>query len=351
LAGEKTEKATPKRRRDERKKGNIFLSKDAVSVATLFGSTVMIRVLFVSMVAAIYQIFYYCFSRAAALSHGTEPGFDEIMHECMVVFAKTALPLLLTTALVAAIATVAQTRMLAAPQLLKPKFSRINPLQGFKRLFSLRSLVEALKGIIKISVLLYLIYTCIKSSIETSANYLDMDITTACASLFKAIFSMMLKVGVAFLVLAAVDFMYQKWDYERQIKMSKQEIKEEYKQTEGDPQVKGRIKELQRRMAQSRMMSKVPEADVVIRNPTHFAVALRYTPHVDKAPVVLAKGMDALALKIVEVAEANSVHCIENVPLARGLYANTELDQEIPPEFYNAVAEVLVFLYKLDNKH
>ena len=150
--------------------------------------------------------------------------------------------------------------------------------------------------------------------------------------------------------MAALDFMYQWWDYERQLKMSKQEIKEEYKQTEGDPQVKGKIKQIQRERAQRRMMQQVPSADVVIRNPTHFAVALRYKPEQDAAPIVLAKGQDELALRIVKIAEENKVAVIENVPLARSLYASTELDCEIPPELYAPVAEVLVYIFKLDNK-
>ena len=159
---------------------------------------------------------------------------------------------------------------------------------------------------------------------------------------------MVIRIAIAFIAVAALDFMYQWWDYERRLKMSKQEIKEEYKQTEGDPQVKGKIKQIQRQRAQQRMMQQVPGADVVIRNPTHFAVALRYKPDRDNAPIVLAKGQDELALRIVKVAEEHKVAVIENVPLARGLYADTELNQEIPPEFYGAVAEVLVYIFRLN---
>ena len=159
---------------------------------------------------------------------------------------------------------------------------------------------------------------------------------------------MAIRIVVAYAVLAGADFLYQWWDYERQIRMSKQEIKEEYKQMEGDPQVKGKIKEMQRKMAQSRMMQKVPQADVVIRNPTHFAVALRYKAEQDRAPVVLAKGQDQVALRIVQKAEESGVAVVENVPLARALYASAELDQEIPPELYGPVAEVLVYLYQMN---
>ncbi len=277
---------------------------------------------------------------------------DDLIQECfyemLVIFAKSAGPLLLITVVVAIAATFAQTRGLVTGELLRPKFNRISPLQGFKRLFSLRSIIEAVKGILKIVILLWLIYTCVSDLIIVSSSYLYMDIHEACKHIFNAIFSMMLKVGLAFLVLAAFDFLYQWWDYEREMKMSKQEIKEEYKQTEGDPQVKGKIKELQRRMAQQRMMQQVPQADVVIRNPTHFAVALRYKLGEDEAPVVLAKGQDFMAQRIVAVAEEHKIAVVENVAVARALYANTEVGREIPPMLYGAVAEVMVFLYKLD---
>ena len=180
------------------------------------------------------------------------------------------------------------------------------------------------------------------------ARFLDMELGQACAILYDDIFTLLVQVAVAFIVVAFFDYLYQWWDYERQLRMSKQEIKEEYKQTEGDPQVKGKIKEIQRRRAQQRMMQQVPGADVVIRNPTHVAVALRYKPDKDDAPVVVAKGLDELALRIVSVAEENGVAVIENVPLARSLYADAPLDQMIPMEFYGPVAEVLVYVLKLD---
>ena len=161
---------------------------------------------------------------------------------------------------------------------------------------------------------------------------------------------MVVRICIAFVAVAALDFFYQWWDYEKQMMMTKQEVKEEYKQMEGDPQVKGKIKEIQRRRAQQRMMQQVPGADVVIRNPTHFAVALRYKPGRDDAPIVLAKGQDAVALRIVQIAEENKVAVVENVPLARALYAQAELNQFIPEELYDPVAKVLVYIFKLNDK-
>ena len=346
---EKTEKATPKKRRDERKKGNIFFSNDAVSVAVLLVGLV---VLFLTIGGAAQQVGRFmrmCIAQTQVQQ--TTPSMGDL-EKLMVQFLWTAVQaggvLMAATVVVGIAVTLFQTKMLISGESLKPKFSRLNPLQGIKRLFSLRSLIEALKGLLKILVLLYLIYNFLSGVVNTFTKYLFTDLSAACSDLLGQAFQMSMQIGVAYVVLAAADIFYQWWDYERQIRMSKQEIKEEFKQMEGDPQVKGKIKEAQRKMAQSRMMQKVPQADVVIRNPTHFAVALRYKPDQDRAPVVLAKGQDQLALRIVQKAEESGVAVVENVPLARSLYASTELGQEIPPEFYNAVAEVLVYLYQIN---
>lgn len=261
---------------------------------------------------------------------------------------KTAGPLLLVTAALAVIVTLFQTRFLVSGELIRPKFSKINPLEGFKRLFSPRSAIEALKGILKIILLLVIIFNNLKKLIADSNKYPFTDIEAAVGHFVDTCGTMMFQIIIAFVVLAAADYMYQRWEYERQLRMSKQEIKEEYKQTEGDPQIKGKIKEMQRQRAQMRMMQQVPQADVVIKNPTHYAVALRYKPERDNAPLVLAKGQDSLALRIINVAEEHKIMVVENIPLARALYAQAELNREIPPEFYNAVAEVLVYIFKLD---
>lgn len=352
MPGDKTEKATPKRRRDERKKGNVLLCQDIIAVATLVGSVLGIRLLFPVYVEKLQGMFQYCYGFAGEV--GKQVAIEEYLGEIVVqgvwIFVQTAGLMLCITALMATLATMAQTRLLVTGELLKPKFNRINPAQGVKRLFSLRSVVEALKGILKISILLYLIYTSVVDLVDVSVNYLHTSLPDTCQNLLSAIFFMMLKVCMAFAALAGLDFLYQWWEHERQMKMSKQEIKEEYKQTEGDPQIKSKIKEVQRKMAQSRMMQQVPQADVIIRNPTHYAVALRYRQGEDSAPVVLAKGQDELALRIVRIGEENGIHVMENVTLARALYAEAELYQEIPPDLYGPVAEVLVYLLRLGHK-
>ena len=345
---QKTEKATPKKRRDERQKGHVFFSNDAVAVVTLLGGFGLLWALGPSIAQRLEEFMHYSLSLAAVRPEGETFTGGAVFVECAKTLALTVGPLLAATALLAVAATIFQTKMLISGESIKPKFSRISPLQGIKRLFSLRSVVEALKGILKIAILLYLIYRYLMKVVDLLGKYLYTDLAAACGHLFQQTFSLILQIGLAFAVLAAADIFYQWWEYERQIRMSKQEIKEEYKQTEGDPQVKGKIKELQRKMAQSRMMQQVPQADVVIRNPTHYAVALRYRPEADRAPVVLAKGQDELALRIIRVAEGAKVAVVENVPLARALYAATDLNQEIPPSLYNAVAEVLVYLYRVD---
>lgn len=345
---QKTEKATPKRRRDERKKGNIFFSNDAVSVVVLIAGLATLFLSVGSMADNLGQFLRSCIS-LVRLSQGTDAVGDlrQLLPELLWSFVLTVGPILLVPAVAGIAATFFQTKLLVTGESLRPKFSRINPLQGIKRLFSLRSLIEALKGLLKITVLLYIIYNFLAGTVELFTKYLFTDLVTACSHLAGLAFQMSMQIAVAYVVLAAADVFYQWMDYERQLRMSKQEIKEEFKQIEGDPQVKGRIKEIQRKMAQSRMMQKVPQADVVVRNPTHFAVALRYKPDRDRAPVVLAKGQDQIALRIVQKAEESGVAVVENVPLARALYASAELGQEIPPELYGAVAEVLVYLYQL----
>ena len=350
-AEEKTEKATTKRRRDERKKGNVMMSRDVVSVATLLGSLVMLRVMSGVVMQRADDIFRTCFD----YMERSYPGCllvvgRELVYKSLMTIAVVAGPFLAVTLILSIAATFAQTRMLVTTYPLKPKLSKLNPLQGFKRLFSLHSVVELIKNFIKICILLYLIFDYFTTVVVSFGRFLDMDLAQSGKILYDDIFQLILRVVIAFTAVAFFDYLYQRWEYERKLRMSKQEVKEEYKQTEGDPKVKGKIREIQRRRAQARMMQQVPQADVVIRNPTHFAVALRYRPDQDAAPVVLAKGQDAVALRIVKTAEENKVAVIENVPLARALYAGTELNQEIPPEFYGAVAEVLVFIFRLNEK-
>ena len=276
---------------------------------------------------------------------------SELAVQGIVLVLKTVGIVAAVAILCAVAATFAQTNFLVSTESMKPKFSRLNPLEGFKRLFSLKSLVETLKNLIKIIILMAIIFLSIRDMFLESSNYLYTELGAAAAHLVEMAGGMVVRICIAFVAVAAMDFFYQWWDYEKNMMMTKQEVKEEYKQMEGDPQVKGKIKEIQRRRAQQRMMQQVPGADVVIRNPTHFAVALRYRPEEDDAPIVMAKGQDNVAARIVQIAEQHNIACIENVPLARALYAQAEVNQFIPPSLYEAVAEVLVYIFKLNGKN
>ncbi len=350
MPGERTEKATPKRRRDERKKGNVLQSKDIVTVFTLIGGFYALKLTFISSYSALKGCMLKYFSYMQNKAELSQDLIREMAFDSVLVAARIIAPLMACIVFLSIAATVFQTKPLFVLDSLKPKFNRLSPLQGFKKIFSVRSIVEVLKGIIKISILFYLLYDFIGKQIIELPKLFTLEIPAACGYMFQTVFNMALRIGMAFAVISVFDFFYQRWEYERQLKMSKQEIKEEYKQLEGDPQVKGKIKEIQRRRAQQRMMQQVPGADVVIRNPTHFAVALRYKPERDSAPVVVAKGLDELALRIVKVAEENQVAVVENVPLARSLYAAVDLDREIAPEFYGPVAEILVYVLKMDQE-
>ena len=349
-ADEKTEKATPKRRQDERKKGNVFQSNDVAAVCSLL---VLFNAL--SFLAPmIYKSLKTCISLFFSYASGAGPVAQDDMTDmtgkAVLLFARAALPLLIIGVVTVVVITLFQTRLSFSADVMKFKMDRISLLKGFKRMFSVRSVVELLKAMIKITILGWVIFIYIRDRAHEFVRLMDGTVEAALFYVGKTAVSLVNTVGMAFLFLAAFDFLYQWWEYEKNLRMSKQEIKEEYKQTEGDPQIKGRIREKQRQMASMRMMQNVPKADVIIRNPTHYAVALGYNSEENRAPVVLAKGADYLALKIVEVGEANGVYIMEDRPLARGLYASVEVDMEIPEEFYQTVAKVLAFVYKLKKK-
>ena len=290
------------------------------------------------------------FSLSATQTAVTMADANSFLLKGCLCFAVTILPVLIIGAFASSLSTIAQTRGLVSFEALKPKFSRINPIQGIKRLFSLRGVVELLKSILKIIILGIVIYQALEQELSIIPRLADMTIPQAGAAIGAAIMEIVKKAALIMAFVAAFDYLYQWYEYEKNLRMSKQEIKEEYKQTEGDPQVKGKIREKQNMMARRRMMQNVPNADVVIRNPTHYAVALQYDPEHHRAPIVIAKGQDSLALRIVSVAEQHNVVVTENRPLARGLYENVELNAEIPDRFYQPVAEVLAFVYNLKKK-
>lgn len=346
MAGEKTERATPKRRREQRKEGNVVLSQDIVSAAVLLCIFGLLRTMGDTFVHNIANgITYFLGNLGDNIT-----GLSDMGHRYVLVLyfaAGVLLPILLVNVLVSVVATMAQTRMLFSAKAASFNISKINPITGFKNLFSAKALGELAKSILKICIIGYLMFVEIKSNLPQLLSIYNVDVGASVSWTANLVLDVCFKACEAFLVIGVIDYFYQWWDFERRIKMSKEEIKEEFKQTEGNPETKGRIRNQQRRLARKRQMQSVPSADVVIRNPTHYAIALKYDRDKTRAPVVVAKGQNNVALKIVEIAVASRVHIVENRPLAQALYKTVEVGDEIPVEFYKAVAEILAYIYRL----
>ncbi|MDR0570584.1 MAG: flagellar biosynthesis protein FlhB [Clostridiales Family XIII bacterium] len=342
----KTEKATSKKRSDERKKGNVFKSRDIVSVASILVGFFMAVNLSPLIVSQLREFYFKVMNVAGSMdSMGIEDS-GLLWREAAVVVAAGALPIMGAMFLIAFVVSGVQTRFLVTGELLKFKFNRINPLQGLKRLFSVRSLVELVKSVVKISVIIWLVYSTIMELMVVSPDMLNTRMDEGLRYMTGKIMGMVLIVCLIFAGVAALDYVYQKYDYEKKLRMSKQEVKDEFKQTEGDPMIKSKRREKQRAMSMNRMIQMVPQADVVVRNPTHFAVAMKYDIDADPAPIVLAKGQDRAAARIIAAAEKSGVLILENPPLARSLYASVEINEYIPSEFYQAVAEVMAWVYE-----
>ena len=253
-----------------------------------------------------------------------------------------ALVVLFSTATV-----IAQVGLVMTGEPFIPKFDRFNPFTGMKKIISMRSIVELLKGLLKATLFAVVIYNAIKNFLPLSSKTMQMPIEFGSLEFWEMLWNLAMKLAAMLLVMAIADYLYQHWDFENSIKMSKQEIKEEYKQMEGDPQVKSKIRQKQREMAKQRMMADVPKADVVITNPTHIAVALVYERQIMGAPQVIAKGQDYTAKRIRDIAAENNIPVIENRPLAWALFQNVEIGEEIPEDLYKGVAEILAMVYKI----
>ncbi|MDP4108452.1 MAG: flagellar biosynthesis protein FlhB [Bacillota bacterium] len=343
----KTEKATPKKREDERKKGNLFQSKDIISAFSVLIIFYVLKISFPyihSMLSNMMQ--EYILKIKTVKSLNIYIAMDVYKNSGAVLFL-TAGPVLLASMLVGIIASGVQTRFKFTGELLKFKFSRINPLEGFRRLFSMNSVFELIKSIAKITVIAYILFLQLKDMSGSFLKLISVDVAQAVYFILNSIMDIVIRLSMVFMAIAALDFFYQWWHYEKNIRMSKQELKEEYKMLEGSPEIKGKIKERQRKMSSRRMMQKVPKADVVIRNPEHIAIALKYDYEKDAAPVVVAKGLDDIALKIVEIAEYYNIPTQENKPLARAMYDAVQVDRPIPPLFYAAVAEIMAWVYTM----
>ena len=348
--GEKTEEATPKKLDDARKEGQVAKSQElgtAVTLIALFGGLKV----FVGVIAANFtDAFGEYYNSIETYSKGgpfTSNYASAFVNGAMGSVLISCLPMFAVAVVFAIVINVAQVRWQPTLKPLIPKFSKLNPINGFKRIISMDKLVELLKAVIKIGLIAYLAYSELTESAGLVNSLYDMDLFGAVAMIGGIVIDFGFRVAIIYLVIGLADYIYQKFKFNKDMRMTKQEIKDEFKQTEGDPKIKGQIRQRMREASQRRMMQQLPEADVVITNPTHLACAIKYDKSQAEAPILLAKGADYLAQKIKEEAKKNNIPIVENKPLARMLYHNVELNEEIPEELYQMTAEVLAYVYSL----
>lgn len=345
---EKTEEASSKKIEDARKEGNVPKSQDSAAVVTMVVAVVMVLSFLNYMGDHIVRLYRYYQSFI-----GVELN-PKILHQIAIrtLFEMVIIVLPITLAIMVAgvLGNIMQFGFIFTTKPIMPKLSKINPLKGLKNLLSLKKLIDAVKIILKVGVIFTIAFIFLLDFIHEMPRLELISMIPQLAWLKKKAIILAAVVVIAFLILSFLDLMIVRFQYFQGLRMSKQEVKDEYKQMEGDPQVKGRIRQLQREMARKRMVQDVSSADVVITNPTHYAVALRYDTKQEDAPVVLAKGVDFLALKIKDMARQHDVMIYENPPLARELYKNCEINEIIPKELFKAVAEVLSFVYTSNKK-
>ena len=355
LGGERTEPATQKKLDDARKEGQVAKSREIANGVGLMALFLVLKIWTGKMGNGFLETFYTIYSRIPQVTNligGTAPEREMILllrHGALQLLV-LVLPILLIGFLVAFLSDIWQVKWRPTSKPLQPKLSKLNPVKGFQKIFSMNSLIELLKSIIKIFIITYMAYGYVKNKTGYLYKLYDMEIMPALKLILQVITDLGIRISAVYLIFSFADYAYQKWKFSEDMKMTKQEVKEEYKNAEGDPQIKGKIRQKMMEVSRRRMMQALPQADVVITNPTHYAVAIKYDPAVSDAPMVIAKGQDYLAQKIKEIARENKVEIVENKPLARMLFANVEVGEAIPPEMYQAVAEVLAFVYHMQGK-
>jgi flagellar biosynthetic protein FlhB len=346
---QKTEDPTSKRLDEARTEGNVARSQEINHLLMIMAFTISV-ILFSAVVAGAIRDASMPFLATpdqvpSDLGHLIATAWDLLG---LIMLAGIG-PLVLAV-LAAFGSSYLQFGLLWSPANLMPKLSKISPLAGLKRMFSLRAVTELLKGVLKLSIVAAIIGYLVMPSIGDLHALIGMEIVQLLAAMRDNVYLVLIGVTAVMAVVAGADFLYQRYEYIKGLRMSRQELKDEFKQTEGDPLVKGRLRQLRMERARRRMMGEVPKADVVVTNPTHYAVALKYSQLEMAAPKVIAKGVDKMAQRIREVAKEADVPVIENPPLARGLYAAVDLDEEIPAEYYKAVAEIISYVYKLKKR-
>lgn len=346
---QKTEDPTPKKLEEARKRGQVALSREVNNWVMLFAGTLVLIAFSGPMMRALSDVMQLYIEQSYALP-SMPGGWSIIVGEGVKKVILILLVPLLILMLAAFFAPFLQIGPLFAPEVIKPDWSKVSIFKGFGRLFSMRAIVELLKGVLKIGVIGAVGTIIIYPYLDKFEHLIDMPMGAVVIELRTLVVKMMLGILVVLLLIAVIDLAYQRFEYNKKMRMSRQEIKDEYKQSEGDPHIKAKLRQLRVERARRRMMQSVPSADVVITNPTHYAIALKYDPDEQPAPIVVAKGVDEIALRIREVAKEHDIVLYENKPLARALYDVVEIDEMIPTEHFQAVAEVISYVFKLKGK-
>lgn len=347
---DKTEEPTPKKKKDARKQGNIAKSAEVNKAMTFIAILVVIYMMSGSIISELQGFIVNILSGDFSMTMN-DNTIKILMFKVMMSFMKIVLPISLIIMVFGILGSLIQTGLFFSMESLKPKFSKLNPLTGLKNMFSMKAIVNLIKSMVVICIMIYLGYSFMSKNFEGIIKSGDIYLPYMFNIVLDLIKSILTSITLAVAVVAALDYGYEKFSHKKGLKMTKQEVKEEYKQMEGDPHIKGKIKQKQRQMANQRMMQAVPSSTVILTNPTHISIAIRYEQGKDTTPIVVAKGVDEVAFRIREIAKSHDIPIIENVPLARLIYKEVDIDQEIPEEMYKAVAEVLVAVYKIKNKY
>jgi len=343
---DRTEQPTGHRLEEAKNKGSVAKSQEFNSVAVLLAGLIGINTTSGMLYKNINEFFVTSY-RESSFMELTIQSFPGQVLDFMRFFGAIILPILIIISIAALASNIGQVGFMIAKKALKPDFKKLSPMSGIKRMFSSKSLVEMLKGILKISILALISWSVISDHDTEYLMLPNRSIGEILGFLGSMIYELVLKAGIALLIMAIGDFAYQRYSHIKSLKMTKQEVKDEHKQYEGDPKLKGRIRGKQMEVARQRMMQDIPEATVVVTNPTHIAIALKYEPeNKSDAPKVIAKGKEKLAQKIKDIARDNDVPVVENKPLARSLFEVCEIGDEIPVEFYQTVAELLTQVYQ-----
>jgi len=347
---ERTEPATPRKREESRKKGQVARSMEINSALVFLTALLVIRFWGPRMLDSVGGITRECFSAFPTgdlLPPHVTRGFAALAWQTAIV----VVPIMAAVMIVGFVSNAAQVGLIVSWEALSPDLNKINPITGLSRLFSVRSWVELAKSVAKVAVVGYIIYAFLRSEYPTVIGLVGVDYIQVGATLGSLCMKLLWRASLALIVIAILDYGFQRHQHEKNLRMTREEVKEEYKRTEGDPTTRSRIRQKQRAMARMRMMQAVPTADAVITNPTHLAIALKYDPDKMNAPLVVAKGARKIAERIKEIARRHGVPIVENVTLAQAIYKSAEVGDEIPATLYRAVAEILAFIYKMNNKY